>query len=392
MVPAKIKVCHYSPVAPPQLGGIETFLTTITRQMPRQNFLILTGAVEGSPSRSVIGNCDIVRYPSLLGRLDWSLPAARRAMHLYEEVRRRAWLARRARSFDVVHVHSLSAIRHYRRITSRRPWTFFRKIVRWYTSFSDIDAPILYTDHSQFIGSYGRFLRACGDVIIDNMAHVVCVDESGYRNATQYVRERGLARDIWFLPNAVDTDLFSYDPFEDHAFCVGYAGRIEKEGLDLFARVVLDAPELQFKACLAGDASRLPPVLARAPNLDLVWNVPPDRMPTFYRSVSVLLDPFSPGIPRTTVEALACGRPVVRIREEAERESALVPPEVSPYHARDEIDGVIQTLCRLRDDATTYRRLAEKSRRTAETTFSASSVARQYHDIYEKLSGNQGGE
>lgn len=379
-----MRICHYSPVAPPQLGGIETFLTTLTRRMPSDRFVILAATGDGAQEPQSQGNCDIVRYPTtLLSRFE--NPVAARIVHLYDEAMRRRWLARRRRSLDLVHVHSLSAIRHYGRITSRLPWRALRRIVHWYANFNGLGIPVLYTDHSHFIGNYARFLRSCGDVLLDHMAHVVCVDESGYRNAARYVKERGLSTDLRLLPNAVDTDLFRYEPPDNREFFVGFVGRVEKEGLDLFARLVLEERDLRFKACLAGDASRLPKELGTAPNLDIVWRVPNDLMPSFYRSIGVLFDPFSPGVPRTSVEAMACGRPVVRIREESELESLLVSPETSPYHSREEMDAMVDTIHRLKDDPVWYRNLCESSRRTVETTFSISAIAAGYKAIYEGL-------
>jgi glycosyltransferase involved in cell wall biosynthesis len=366
--------------------------------MPHDEFTILTTASRGRIWQEKFSrNGTIVRLPcgSLATITTATLSAsmrfeprihniAVRGVHLFEEAARRRWLKRRIAFFDLVHVHSLATLRHYDRIAKGSRWSISRGIARLYADFRALGKPILYTDHSFFVGSYERFVaNSCG-VIVDLMESLVCVEESGYRNVLRYSKENGLSRNVWLMPNAVDTDLFRYyPPSEGDEFAVGFAGRVEKEGLDMFAALVREAPEnLRFKACLAGNPGSLPKELARSPQLAVRWNVASEEMPDFYRSVNVLLDAFPVGIPRTTIESLASGRPVIRIRDGRHSEASLISPEISPCFPAEDLADALELIHRLRESPVAYGRLCEASRQVAENTFSASMIANRYRDIY----------
>src|SRR5207253_10007412 len=108
-------------------------------------------------------------------------------------------------------------------------------------------------------------------------------------------------------------------------------------------------------------------VVAEA-GVEILCIVPSPAMPDLYRRLHVFLDPYSFGAPRTALEALACGRVVIRLL--GERGPPELPGDVSPaLDARDSAH-FFRVFARFRDPEI-LQRFGNRARALAEAVYAA---------------------
>ncbi len=259
-----------------------------------------------------------------------------------------------------------------------------RSAVNWWLDPSRYSAPLVMTDHSLCGGTRFQFDRTRAGDVVRRVPNLVCVEQSGFQNASAYVREQNLRTRVWYIPNPVDTARFrSHALPESESLIVGYVGRAEKKGVSDVVDLAREAPEgIQFRLALAGTPATVNPA-QESSRIQVEWNLPNDEMSEFYRNIHVFLDPWSFGAPRTALEALASGRPVVRIRQGPPHAEDL-PAEVSPISTPDSA-SILQLLGELREDRDRLELLSRLSRDVAVQRFDASRIAESYRMIYHEI-------
>jgi glycosyltransferase involved in cell wall biosynthesis len=167
---------------------------------------------------------------------------------------------------------------------------------------------------------------------------------------------------------------------------IGYAGRYEREGTQKILDLIENSPEwTEFRLALAIKREDQDKVVGKVkpPRTRLVWNLPNAEMPSFYNSVHMFLDPWSFGAPRTSLEALSCGRVVVRLVDEDSSASEL-PAEVSPALKASTSASLFEGLSQFRDREL-LASLGLASRLVAEETYSSQKVSAAYRRVYFEL-------
>ena len=304
----------------------------------------------------------------------------------YEWVRRRLATSISA---DIIHLHSYAVFRHYAGLLTTHPGWPIRPLLDWLCAFEEYGSRLLFTDHSLFAGPRDLFLAVGNDRLVEGLPNVVCVEKSGLENVRRCAADKGLVVRTWWIPNPVDMERFRAARLPSPGrIVVGYAGRYEKEGLRQVAELIESAPDwVDFRLALAGpeEVASASSFLGTRKGVRVDWNVPYSRMPTFYESIHVLLDPFVFGAPRTACESLASGRPVVRLR--GDRLSRDFPASVSPVFD-PEPASFFASLARLRDSGE-LGRMAGDARLYAEETYSAARVAQQYVRAYQEVASHR---
>ena len=386
-------VLQLTDTLPPRIGGIETALLTLFRQMPDVRFTVLTAQLD---AHGAWGDHVRVRRLALrdavLRMTRFLPPSLRRHSHLLA-IPPHEWQRRMAASSlpaDLVHIHSFAAFRYFAGIGDRHPTRLFALLVDWLRYFDAYQHPVLFTDHSLFGGPPEQFHAVRNDLLLERLRFVVCVERSGQANVQAFAAARGLPIRLWWIPNPIDTDAFRPGPLRPtNPLVLGYAGRYEKEGTKDVLRLAREAPAwVAFRLALAvseRDRAQAEQDVAEA-GVEVLWNVPYTAMPDFYRRLHVFLDPYTFGAPRTALEALACGRVVIRLL--GERGTPELPGDVSPaLDARDSAH-FFRDFARFRDPEI-LQRFGNRARALAEAVYAAPKVAASYRDVFRAVASAQ---
>jgi len=208
--------------------------------------------------------------------------------------------------YDILHAHShLSFISNLAAVSARRN-----------------DAPLVVTNHgvrSQtapdwvqklYLPTVGRFTFNSADTVFT------------YSNEEQAeLRQLGVSAPISVIHNGVDCTKFAPDGGSRESMQLLFVGRLrETKGpqivLDILAELGQEYPELTLK--MAGDGplrGQLEQTIAEnglARKVELLGEVENDAMPELYNESALFVLPTArEGVPRTILEAMACGLPVV---------------------------------------------------------------------------------
>ncbi len=207
--------------------------------------------------------------------------------------------------YDVLHIHShLYFCSNVAAVFSR-----LRDIPTVVTNHGLISQTAPSWVQKVFNPTLGKFTFEVGD-------SVLCYTDTD----KQRLRDRGIETDISVIPNGIDCSRFEptdCDPRRQLLF----VGRL-KDGkgphylLEAFGQLAAEYPDLTLK--LVGDGPLRPDLETQAAQLgvtdrvEFLGEVPNDDLPRLYNeSLAFVLPSLSEGLPRTVLEAMACGTPVV---------------------------------------------------------------------------------
>jgi len=180
---------------------------------------------------------------------------------------------------------------------------------------------VVLTEHTLLSAPASIVPEYLKDIVLQSFENIICVERASYVRANNHRDRHGHPRNIWYIPNSVDTEAFSPQPFpKAPPVRIGVASRIDKPG---YAEVVSLANHLpnfaELWVAFSGDEGRLEKFRTGAGHdrVRLFANIKPQDMPTFYSNVHIFFNQFPyKGIGRTTLEAMASGRPVVTFDHE----------------------------------------------------------------------------
>lgn len=249
----------------------------------------------------------------------------------------REWVARLARDlhvrrvlskleFDVLHIHRPPLIELAYLAAKWRNAGPSKVLAGWLNRMKTAYQLQVFTDHGLFVHpstASSLDLRWFMDWVLLSYNHVICVDPSGFQRARS-LQDSDPSRLggalIHYIPQPVDTELFHPTPFpESRGLIVGYTGRWERDGMFLLEALaktkVAGVRLLVSGGATPWDLSRYAQTLTRngvrlAPNLTRQTD-----LAAFYQSIHILVDFYrGEGSGRSVLEAMASGRPVLRMR------------------------------------------------------------------------------
>lgn len=218
-------------------------------------------------------------------------------------------------------------------------------------------------------------------------AHVAVGEASARRMEDFYALGRG---SVVSVPNCVpDVALPPRTARPPGApLVVGSLGRLDAvKGYDLLIRALARLPGVQ--AVVVGEGAARPALEALARELGVVdrialpgWSDQPSAtLPTFD---VFCLPSRSEGFPLSIVEAMLAELPVVATRVGSVAE--LVADGSSGLVVeRDDLDGLVDALARLRDDAPLRSRFGVAGRKRALASFTVEQMATAYQELWERL-------
>ena len=200
--------------------------------------------------------------------------------------------------------------------------------------------------------------------------------------------------------SGVETDRLTPLPEPEGPVTMAFVGRLlEDKGL----RALMDAHELlsrrgpPVRLLIAGDPdpanpASIPPAeiasWARRPGVGLLGHVL-DIRDVWKQAHIAVLPSRREGLPKSLLEAAACGRPIVATdvpgcREVARQDiNALLVPA-------DDAQALADAIGRLASDLGLRRKFGEAGRQMAEHEFSAAQIGQRVVALYDKLLGRQG--
>lgn len=216
------------------------------------------------------------------------------------------WRELRDGDYDVVHAHSHLYFSTNLAALSRRLG----------------GPPLAITNHGLYSQTapawlFGLYLRTLGRLTFNAADTVFCYTEAD----RDRLRERGVRAPVTVVPNGVDTERFSpAGPTSEHVDHDGplvlYVGRLvggkrPGDAIAAVQRLADSLPDVRLYVC--GDGPLRPDLEDRAgPETVFLGELPYDEMPAVYRGADAFVLPSrAEGTPRTVMEALACGVPVV---------------------------------------------------------------------------------
>jgi glycosyltransferase involved in cell wall biosynthesis len=237
-------------------------------------------------------------------------------------------------------------------------------------------------------------LRALLKYVLGHSRAAVLVQNPDDRAA---VRSLGIAdENIFIIPGSgVETDKLTPLPEPSGLVTAAFVGRLLD---DKGVRTLVQAHEIlarrgqPVRLLIAGDPDPANPVSipsaeiatwGERAGIDLLGHVP-DIREVWKAAHIAVLPSRREGLPKSLLEAAACGRPIVATdvpgcREIARRDvnALLVPP--------DDAEALADAIGRLADDAGLRRRFGEAGRRLVEKEFSAERIGRETAALYDRL-------
>jgi len=287
--------------------------------------------------------------------------------------------------YDVLHIHS------HLYFSSTLAALFGRRT----------DIPVVVTNHGLVSQTAPRWIQrlynpTVGKFTFETGDRILCYTETD----KQRLQERGIDTPISVVPNGIDCSWFrpsAADPSDQLLF----VGRL-KEGkgpqylLEAFGRLASDYPDYSLQ--LVGDGPLREELEAQASTLGIAdrvsfrGEVPNDELPALYAdSRAFVLPSRSEGLPRTVLEAMACGRPVVT--SDLPQLRPLVE-DVGYTFETGSVDRLVDTLTTVLDaDDDRLDRFGTRARKRVESTYSwedtvERTVAEYYDVLGERTTGS----
>lgn len=239
--------------------------------------------------------------------------------------------------------------------------------------------PLAITNHglySQAIQEwvFSLYLRTLGRWTFEQADVIFCYTDTDRKR----VRELGVSSRIEVVPNGIDTERFAPDGSESDLIdadgpVVLFVGRLvegKRPGLAIEAINRLSERQ-DVKLYVCGDGPLRSALEASAgPQVTFLGSIPYDEMPAVYRAADVLVLPSrAEGVPRTIMEALSAGVPVVS-SDLPQVRSAF--DESVTYVAEEDAAGFSEKICKTLSAATEPELNARFSwERTVEETTAA---------------------
>jgi glycosyltransferase involved in cell wall biosynthesis len=201
---------------------------------------------------------------------------------------------------------------------------------------------------------------------------------------------------IALIPGSgVDTDMLRPLPEPAGPITVGFAGRLlTDKGIRALvdAHRILRAKGRDIRLLIAGEPDPANPASvthdeakgwSKEPGITWLGRVEPIQ--SLWERVHIAALPsHREGLPKSLLEAAACGRPLIATDAPGCREIAI--PDVTGFRVPiEDAEALATAICRLADDASLRSRLGDGARRIVEEQFSARLIGSRVTALYRDL-------
>jgi len=256
--------------------------------------------------------------------------------------------------------------------------------------FSSLNRPKLLTLH----GLPSEFTHNRADIeneerIIRMFDNIICVESHIASKVKDYSNKIGQDKNVWFIPNSVDTNLFNFAPLpNENKLKIGFIGRLtEDHGLDLLIKLIDDLPSyVEIHMTGLGKAefiSEFKSKFAKKDRIHFYSNVPYRELPKIFHKMDILFNPVRfQCISRASLESMSCGRPVIMINN-GDRYPTV--HNKTGFLIKEDIDELLELLECLNNNRRILTRLGKNAREITENEFRHNVIIPKLKNIYESL-------
>lgn len=299
----------------------------------------------------------------------------------------------RKEHFDIIHVHTSTTV----------------NLIAWQMS-SVLGLPIVYTYHTmtvEYAHYLGKFLSRWTGVVepaIELFDRMVCNGADAIvapsRKAYDYLEHISVRPEVTVIPNGIDLSRFRPEPSDflrqrlniapERPIAI-WVGRLNEEkrpmlACQLFARALKDAPQAVLvyvgDGALRADLEKAAEAGGHADSIRVLGPVKYDEMPLVYQSADLWISTsLSEVHPMVALEAAACGRAAVAMRDPALQDIVL---EGESGLLADDDDQFVANLVRLLNDSDERARMSECAASHA-LEFSVERTAQRMIQLYARV-------
>lgn len=387
------KIVHYSPRFFPLIGGVEYYVDKLTKCMPEYDFEILSISIPGRPNIERNRRNVVVKrfrpidyldmYPT---RIPWKVRLLGSAIgDLLRNIEKQNYM--RKTDFNLLHVHEVDIWNLLRLDNLLRSKQFF-KIAEKFSEFK-FAKPVLLTKHSFFTSEVApKNHIEFEERFVKNFDNIICVSKLIYENVKALV---GGDKRIFYIPGSIDTDKFAFTPIpKDGKLKVGFVGRVDPtKGGNILKELVGKFPR-DMSLFLALSAS--PDIINdfknivstnRKKNIYIYPNATSEEVLNLLKRIDIFLNLGSDiGTPLATLEAMSCGRPVIKINK-----GNLYPviDQETGYIVEADTNRIFELLNKIGDNKADLISVGKRSREIVEKEFSDKVVIPKIKKIYDSL-------
>jgi|LGVF01.1.fsa_nt_gb glycosyltransferase involved in cell wall biosynthesis len=379
----------------PLVGGGSIAIRTWIENMPDVEFEVVTNAL---PSQNLLErylytkNCYIRRFlpvditytPIYTGRKKLPLFPYKILSEWLRFSRKIKYLKRA--EYDILHFNG--PVTNYGFFMFDR--IFHCSCLTKLNDFSSIRHPKVLTLHglpSEFTDN--RADRENEERIIRMFDNIICVESHIATNVKEYSKKIGQDKNVWFIPNSVDTTLFSFAPLpNEDKLKVGFIGRLaENHGFDLLTKLIDDLPsyvEIHMTGLGKSEIiNEFKSRFAKTGRIHFYSNVPYTELPRIFHKMDIFFNPVRfQCISRASIESMSCGRPVIMINN-GDRYPTV--HNKTGFLIKEDIHELLELLEYLNNNRKLITRLGKKAREITEKEFSHNVIIPKLKSIYELL-------
>lgn len=378
----------YYPRYLPLKGGIETYISEITTNLPQYNFKILTNSLPNHVNYEKFGqNTEAIRFsPSDYEILPINNPIMNKLILPYRILsdflrlhRQQSFLQKE--DFNLINLHW-----PYTQLNIALLSKFLKKDIFYRPLHFNIDTPEVLTIHGLISKLNEDNVFECVESkVLNHYENIICVDKYIYKHVIEVQKD---ADNVWYIPNCVNTDVFNWQSLVKTSFLkVGFIGRLEKSrGIDILIELIKNKPDF-IELHIVGGGNKL--VINQFLNsidskrIYFYENLPNESMPDFLHGIDVLFNPvLAEGTSRVTMESMSCGRPVIMLNK---GNRYPVIKGKTGFLVENELKELIDLLYVLHNDFAQLEKMSTKGRKLIELQFSNKVIIPKINTIYSTL-------
>jgi len=373
---SKIRICRICPDFPPRCGGIGYNVRHLSKKMVEwgHEVTIFTRGRGLKTKFETIDGIKVFRLPFL------PIPPFHVKFHGYFV---NNILKRMEKQFDLIHLHS--PLVPY--VESKLPkaltlHSLWKVEIRQFPRFEDL--------YSLYVRLFHKTFARIENRSIDNADSIITVSEAVKKELKEYGVGIENVTTIW---NGVDTNLFhpGEKPPEKNILYVGRL--VTRKGLadlvECAKFIIHQRPDCVFTIVGSGLLEQKMKKRIKQLNItnhfSFVGNVSQEKLVEYYQKAWVYVLPsYYEGLPKTLLEAMACGLPTVVTNIPGNVDVAvngvtgvIVPPK-NPKELALAINKIL-------DDGDLRKRMGEAGRKRTEEVFTWDAIAKQVIKVYEDI-------
>ena len=379
----------------PMSGGIETCINSIIENIPKYKFEVLTNAIPDYPLREqhwenalihrfLPYNHNFTPYNKIVSKLSFPYRIGCDWVRFH---RKCAYLKKT--KFDILHVHGACPEGNFLRLNLLlKPLTFTKLM-----DFSFVSQPKILTLHGLLSAltddpKVKKVMKKYEVFAIDQFDNIICVDKNIYSYVQEHIEESSQDKNIWYIPNSVDTTKFSFvPPSNEEKLKVGFIGRLESSrGIELLVKLTKNLPDC-IELYVVGSGNQIAIEKFKSSvdisKIHFYTNIKNEDIPEFIHRVNVLFNPvLAEGISRISLESMSCGRPPIML-DMGDRYP--VVNRKTGYLIQNDLNELLRLLEYLYENREELRKVGGNARKLVVSEFDNEVIIPRIKTIYDKL-------